>query len=373
MMATTTKTTLARSLSATALATALAASSSCETELRTAATTVKWIREGRPVQDPFIMAGMHDDHIPAGEELDATPGFPQHPHRGMETITYVLDGVVDHADTEKASGRYSNGDIQWMTAGSGLCHSEVSPVLHMNAPNKMELFQLWLNLPSKRKLCKPHTSMSWREDNPVVEAHGVALKTIAGPTALPANPDSWAADPANAVQILHAKIAAGSTFNLTRAALDSDITVYVFKGATLEVPNGRGTATVSGGSAVAFDRHGEATIPLRNCGNGELEVLVLEGRPIGEPVVARGPFVMNTNEEILQAFQDYHTGSWSTWPWAVDGPMHGDAPRFADDGQGQREHRGEAIRTVSRAINDGEVSYMPGMKANGWKADRSRY
>jgi len=317
------------------------------------------------------MAGLHDDDIPPGSELDATPGFPQHPHRGFETITYVVNGVVDHADTLGASGRYSNGDVQWMTAGHGVCHSEVTAITNATSDNHIDLWQLWLNLPRHSKLCPPHTSMMWAEDVPVLQqGDGVTVKVLASPGSLPANPDSWAHDPQNAVQILHASIPAGATFHLMRAARDSNLTIYVFASpsddASLTVPDGKQTTTVPLGHAVAYNSGGDS-LALRS-GCADVEVLVLEGRAIKEPVVAHGPFVMNTQEEIAEAFQSYRTQSWSEWPWSVNAPVHGDAPRFADDGKGVRTERGSNIKVV----DCGEVSYMPEMKANGWRTPASR-
>jgi len=331
---------------------------------------VKWVKAGAPAQDPFLMVGLHDDFIPGGSELDATPGFPQHPHRGFETVTYVLKGIIDHADTLGASGRYSDGDVQWMTAGSGVCHSEISPMIELHKPNRMHVFQLWLNLPAKSKMCPPHTQMLWNEDIPITTATpGVTVKHIAGRGALSPNPDSWANNPLNAVQILHITIAAGSQFQLERASHESNIAVYVFGGeegvGALTVPDGSGTVDVPVGTAVAFEV-GSKAIELANSADGgrPIEVLVLEGMPIAEPVAAHGPFVMNTQQQIREAFESYRSDSWSVWPWDVDGPIHGDSCRFEDDGKGDKSTRGSSIHT----IDTGAASYMPEMKRNGWKA-----
>ena len=157
-----------------------------------------------PTIDPFLFCVHHDDRYPAGNgrfgpaqslagrELGAdfagvdgwrmyhgleVPGFPQHPHRGFETVTYVRRGVIDHADSLGAAARFGAGDTQWLTAGRGIVHSEMFPLLHDDAPNPLELFQIWLNLPAESKLADPYFSMLWARDVPVVttrDDHGRA-------------------------------------------------------------------------------------------------------------------------------------------------------------------------------------------------------
>ena len=144
-------------------------------------------------QDPFLFCVHHDDAYPAGNEDlgptatlsgrdigqdfsgkdgwsmyhgDRVPGFPQHPHRGFETVTIARHGFIDHSDSMGASARFGEGDLQWMTAGRGIVHSEMFPLLHQDQPNRTELFQIWLNLPSKRKMAAPHFSLFWKEDLP---------------------------------------------------------------------------------------------------------------------------------------------------------------------------------------------------------------
>jgi hypothetical protein len=188
-------------------------------------------------RDPFLFCVHHNDHFPAGNSQlgpaaslsgrylgndftpkdgwrmyhgETVPGFPAHPHRGFETVTVVLTGFVDHSDSHGAAGRYGQGDVQWMTAGSGLQHAEMFPLLDASKPNPLELFQIWLNLPQKNKMVEPHYNMLWNESILVIsetDARGkkTTLRIISGSlksTKVPAPvPDSWASDPENEVGI----------------------------------------------------------------------------------------------------------------------------------------------------------------------------
>lgn len=163
-------------------------------------------------QDPFIFCAHHKDDFPKGNALmgpatslagrnigqdftikdgwrmyhgAAIPGFPTHPHRGFETITIVKEGTVDHADSLGAAGRYSAGDVQWMTAGKGIQHSEMFPLIHQDKKNPLELFQVWLNLPKAKKFVEPHFKMLWEDQIPVYkeidsEGKSIEVNVIAG-------------------------------------------------------------------------------------------------------------------------------------------------------------------------------------------------
>ncbi|MDH5693771.1 MAG: pirin family protein, partial [Gammaproteobacteria bacterium] len=191
-----------------------------------------------PTLDPFLFCVHHYDAYPEGNEVmgpdakflsgrnigsdfepkngwrmyhgDRVPGFPVHPHRGFETVTIVQDGIVDHADSMGAAGRYGAGDTQWMTAGKGVQHSEMFPLIHHDRVNTMQLFQIWINLPKKNKFVEPHFAMFWHEKTPrkVFEDDKGAktqVQVVAGKlediTPLAPPPESWAADNTNEVAI----------------------------------------------------------------------------------------------------------------------------------------------------------------------------
>lgn len=267
------------------------------------------------------------------------PGFPRHPHRGFETVTVVRHGVIDHTDSLGCSGRFGDGDVQWMTAGKGICHCEMFPLLNRSNKNRLELFQIWLNLPKAKKMVNPHFKMLWHEKIPQVKpAEGVELSIIAGgmkgfESPLPPPPDSWASLNESEVAIWTLRMAAGSRYELPPCLSASGVrrTVYFFKGTS--------TAKVGGKEFKKDARHGgysievKANLPceLHNSGSKEsVEFLVLQGRPIGEPVVQHGPFVMNDRAGIQQAFADYQRDEFGGWPHRSDGPVHSrDQGRFA--------------------------------------------
>jgi len=307
--------------------------------------------------DPFIFCAHHNDHFPRGNEQQGpdprllegrnigndfvikdgfrmyhgsgVPGFPVHPHRGFETVTITLKGLVDHSDSLGASGRYGNGDVQWMTAGKGIQHSEMFPLLHSDRDNPLELLQVWINLPARSKFVEPYYKMLWSEDIPVVEVNDVSGKKgkvllIAGEfngiKALSPTPDSWAADPAHEVGIWIAELEPGATLELPPAIGDVSRTVYYYYGDGM---------TIGGqempGKHQARMRAGQPVQVIN--GDTPSTFLVLQGKPIAEPVAQYGPFVMNTRTEIQQAYQDYTQTSFGGWPWDRHDPVHGSEPR----------------------------------------------
>jgi redox-sensitive bicupin YhaK (pirin superfamily) len=269
------------------------------------------------------------------------PGFPQHPHRGFETVTYVRRGVIDHSDSLGAAARFGAGDTQWLTAGRGIVHSEMFPLLDDDAPNPLELFQIWLNLPAESKLAEPHFSMLWARDVAVVtmhdDGHAVVVTIVAGaldghaPPSPP--PDSWASRPDADVAIWHVDLEGAASWSLP-AARGGDSTVrvlYVYEG-EVDVAG----TTVAAPTAVVV-RAG-VDVPIRSGAAGG-KVLMLQGRPIGEPVAQYGPFVMNDEREVAQAFADYRATGFGGWPWERDDPVHGPAERgrFARHADGHED------------------------------------
>jgi quercetin 2,3-dioxygenase len=323
-----------------------------------------------PMVDPFLFCAHHDDRYPAGTAalgpvggvanrsigsdfsgLDGwnmyhgtvVPGFPAHPHRGFETITFVRRGLIDHADSLGAAARFGRGDVQWVTAGAGISHSEMFPLLDSDGPNHVELFQIWLNLPAASKMVEPHFTMLWSEDIPTVtftDSEGSTVQatviagSLAGATPPPPPPSSWASQPEADIGIWHLQFEAGAQWELPAAASSGTVrTVYVFDGSSLQI----GDHTLVAGTGALVDASGPVTV---TAGDRGVEVLVLQGRPIGEPVARYGPFVMNTRAEIEQAFRDYERTQFGPWPWSAADPVHGgDKKRFARHGDGRAEER----------------------------------
>jgi len=317
-----------------------------------------------PTLDPFLFCAHHLDSYPhgngqlgpdsslAGRSIgqdfagvdgwnmyhgSTVPGFPQHPHRGFETVTYVRQGWCDHADSLGARARFGQGDVQWLTAGSGIVHSEMFPLLSTTEPNPLLLFQIWLNLPAASKMVDPYYSMYWADEIPVhTPASGVQVTSIAGSlrkadahaspsTKLAPPPDSWASAPANQVAILHITFDAGAEWELPAAPPGVNRVLYCFSGETMQVADQEFAAK----TGIVLDA--TASVPLQSPGGAEC--LLLQGRPIGEPVAQHGPFVMNTADEIQKAFADYQRTGFGGWPWADDGPVHGDVAERWEDRQ----------------------------------------
>lgn len=289
--------------------------------------------EGRDIGSDFIIKdGWRMYH---GQEV---PGFPHHPHRGFETITVVRKGMVDHADSLGASGRYGDGDVQWMTAGKGVQHSEMFPLIHNDKDNPMELFQIWLNLPRKNKMVNAHYKMLWRETIPRVEytdGNGKKIRTeviagsLDGHHAPTPPPDSWAALHENEIGIWNIKMESGAHWVLPPAKEGINRTIYFYEGPSIKMAG----QTIEHYHAVSV----EADVPINiENGNQEAGLLVLQGRPINEPVVQYGPFVMNTKDEIRQAYEDYHRTQFGGWPWPQKGQVHaGTKGRFARHADGK--------------------------------------
>ena len=318
--------------------------------------------------DPFLFCVHHDDDYPAGNDAlgpaaslagrdigqdfagkdgwrmyhgDVVPGFPQHPHRGFETVTIARRGTIDHSDSLGATARFGKGDVQWMTAGGGIVHSEMFPLLSRDERNPVELFQIWLNLPAEDKLVPPHFSMLWADTIPTLETVDASgrrsrVTVIAGALdgAAPPTPPphSWAARAEAHVAIWSVELEPGAKRTLPAAPADDVVrTVYFFRGDLLRVNEHVER------SRKALVVRPDAPLDLE-AGDSSTEVLVLQAKPIGEPTAQHGPFVMNTRAELQQAFVDYQRTRFGGWPWPSNGPVHArDEGRFAKHPDGRLE------------------------------------
>lgn len=268
------------------------------------------------------------------------PGFPAHPHRGFETVTVARRGHIDHSDSLGATARFGQGDVQWMTAGRGIVHAEMFPLLASDQPNPVELFQIWLNLPAQHKMVEPHFKMLFAPKIPRQIARDSAgrateVVTVAGRfqhAEVPAPPPkSWAADPSNEVAIWTLRLEPQAHFRIPPASPGVERSLYFFAGDDLSIDG----HFLSEHAAIHFD--GAPAVELEN-GAHPTELLMLQGRPIGEPVVQYGPFVMNTRAEIAQAMADYQRTQFGGWPWPSPEPVHPiDAGRFARHADGYVE------------------------------------
>lgn len=291
--------------------------------------------QGRNLGDDFIIKdGFRMYH---GKKV---PGFPGHPHRGFETITVVRQGIVDHADSMGAAGRYGNGDVQWMTAGKGVQHSEMFPLLSEKKENPMELFQIWLNLPKKNKMVEPHFKMLWQDMIPRYvhkdnNGKATTVEVIAGKIGsikAPAPPpDSWAATESNEVAIWNIKMNPGAVWTLPKASAGINRTVYFYEGESLNLAG----TSIPKYNAVELEANMDVLV---QAGDQPTSILLLQGKPIGETVIQYGPFVMNTKEEINQAFEDYHRTQFGGWPWPRYDQVHPrEKSRFAKHADGKEE------------------------------------
>lgn len=331
--------------------------------------------EGRlPGIGPFIFGAFHEDLYPrgngrlgpdssllAGRDIgmdftprdgwrmyhgEQVPGFPAHPHRGFETVTIVRKGLVDHADSLGASARYGEGDVQWLTTGRGVQHGEMFPLVHQDRDNPLELYQLWLNLPARNKMAEPDFTMFWAQDIPRHTQRDAAgrrsqIEVIAGQFTpvgsgtpvrpLPPPRSSWASEADSEVAIWIVELDPAASLQLPAASAAALRALYLVKGSTLSV----GEQHFS--QPVVIEVRADQPAPLHNPGSEPVTVLVLQGRPINEPVAAHGPFVMNTRAELLQAIHDYQRTGFGGWNWPSREQTFGDSARFARHPDGRME------------------------------------
>jgi redox-sensitive bicupin YhaK (pirin superfamily) len=251
-----------------------------------------------PDLDPFLML----DEFGTDRAEDYIAGFPDHPHRGFETVTYMLDGRMRHRDNHGNEGVLVPGSVQWMTAGRGLVHSEMPE----QQEGRMRGFQLWLNLPARDKMTAPKYQEFGPERIPVaVPGKGVAVKVIAGRVADIIGPIF---QPATDPTYLDVALEPGATFVQT-LPVDYAAFLYVFEG-TLRVGSEPGASPVRTHELAVLGEGQEIRLTGVSAGadSRSARAILVAGRPLREPVAKYGPFVMNTREELQQAFADFQSG-----------------------------------------------------------------
>jgi redox-sensitive bicupin YhaK (pirin superfamily) len=250
------------------------------------------------VFDPFLLL----DDFRSDEPRYYIAGFPWHPHRGIETITYVLRGEVEHGDSMGNQGIIGPGDVQWMTAGSGIIHQEMP---QGDEEGKMWGFQLWANLPASHKMMSPRYQEITSDQIPeVVLDNGAKVRVICGTVGDQKGPvKEIVIDP----EYLDVAVPAGSEFT-HRTKPGHTVFAYVFDGqgefGPGDDPHGR--AVLGNGHLVLFGDGDQVAV---STGDRPVRFLLISGKPIGEPIAWRGPIVMNTQEELLIAFQEYRNGT----------------------------------------------------------------
>lgn len=252
--------------------------------------------------DPYLML----DEFGSREASDYIGGFPPHPHRGFETITYMLQGKMEHRDHMGNVGLLNDGDVQWMTAGRGVMHSEMP----QQTEGRMRGFQLWLNLPADKKMGPADYSDVPAEQIPTYEVAGARIKAIAGAAVVAGQTiTGHFVRPDTQPLVWDVELGAGQSFTMPvepghRALL------YLYEG-SLRVAD----APIAAQHLLRFNQDGDA-LDVRNTGTEAAQFMVLLGKPLGEPIVQYGPFVMNSQAQIEQALRDYRAGT-LTDPGAV--------------------------------------------------------
>ncbi len=275
--------------------------------------------EGFPVRRAFAGVDLTDldpfVHMDQMGEVEYAPGEPKgtpwHPHRGFETVTYMIDGIFEHQDSNGGGGVITNGDTQWMTAGAGILHIEKPPEHLVASGGLFHGVQLWVNLPRALKWAPPrYQDLRASEVGLLASADaGALVRVIAGRLASTAGPG----DTHTPIAYVHATLAAGARLEVPWRA-DFNALAYVLAGAGTVGQERRPIATgqlavFGAGDVIVMD-----AAPVQESRSPELEVLLLGGAPIREPVAWYGPFVMNTRDELMQAFEDYQAGRLGTVP-----------------------------------------------------------
>ncbi|MGC8522099.1 MAG: pirin family protein [Steroidobacteraceae bacterium] len=246
-----------------------------------------------PDLDPFLML----DEFGTDNPGDYIAGFPDHPHRGFETVTYMLDGRMRHRDNHGHEGVLVPGSVQWMTAGRGIVHSEMPE----QQQGRMRGFQLWINLPAREKMTAPRYQEFGPEKIPQLQAGGASVKVIAGALGGITGP---IAQPATDPTYLDIELPEGVVFTHPLPTGHAAF-VYVYEGSA-RIGAGEAASTAKAHDLAVLTDGGAVTLEGRAA--GATRVILVAGRPLREPVAKYGPFVMNTREELMQAFQDFQSG-----------------------------------------------------------------
>ena len=246
--------------------------------------------------DPFLLL----DEFGSESADDYIGGFPPHPHRGFSTVTYMLQGKMEHRDHMENVGLLGDGDVQWMTAGSGVIHSEMPK----QTEGKMRGFQLWLNLPAEKKMQVASYEDVHHSKIPTYTFDSFCIKALSGKSAINGQEVKgyFNIDDTNALYF-DIEINANAEINIP---IEDDYTVlaYVYEGAV-----GLGETQTSAQTQVISRMNTEGTLKVKNLNNDTSRFLVLAGKPLHEPIAQHGPFVMNTPDEIEQAIHDYRNGT----------------------------------------------------------------
>lgn len=275
--------------------------------------------EGFPVRRAFAGVDMAEldpfVHLDQMGEVEYAPGEPKgtpwHPHRGFETVTYIIDGIFDHRDNNGGGGRISNGDTQWMTAGAGILHIETPPESLVISGGLFHGFQLWVNLPAAKKWSPPAYQDLRASEVALLASHdgGALIRVIAGTVDGHSGPGSTQTP----ISLVHATLQPGAELRLPWRK-DYNALVYTLAGAGYVGEEARpvrmGQLTVFGEGDSIVVRAAD----IQESRSPEMDLFILGGQPIKEPVAWMGPFVMNTKAEVMQAFEDYQKGLLGTIP-----------------------------------------------------------
>jgi redox-sensitive bicupin YhaK (pirin superfamily) len=246
-----------------------------------------------PLFDPFLML----DDFHSDQPEDYIPGFPWHPHRGIETVTYMISGIVEHGDSMGNKGAIHSGDVQWMTAGNGIIHQEMP----QRQKGTLWGLQLWVNLPANHKMMAPRYRGIESRDIPEIRtAEGVSIKVLAGRVSGVNGPVK---DIVTNPEYLDVHVPAGTVFEHP-ISLDHNAFAYVLEGKGIFGPGPQKETAAE--HLVLFGEGDSVSVQALQEG---LRFILVSGKPIGEPVAWRGPIVMNTEEELALAFEEYRNGT----------------------------------------------------------------